>query len=89
MLILKHNKTMIDKLMNKVSLIEIKVLSHQFINVTMLDPYKNQHLPIEQMQTHNIEYNRPPIQNEKSREIEYNRLPTLTYNMQPNQSREI
>ena len=37
-------------------------------------------MPIEQMQTDNIEYNRLPIQNEQSRQIEYNKFPNLTYN---------
>ena len=49
-------------------------------------------MPIELMQTDNIEYNRLPIQNEQYRQIEYNRLPNLTYNtpavtvQRPNQS---
>ena len=41
---------------------------------------QNQHMPIEQMQTDNIEYNRLAIQNAWSRQIKYNRLPNLTYN---------
>ena len=37
-------------------------------------------LPIQNQQYRQIEYNRLPIQNEKSRQIEYNKLPNLTYN---------
>ena len=101
MLILQYKKTIIHKLMNKVTLRDIKVLSHQFYQSNYarylqfqptVEIAHTQNQPIEFKRVHPLKYIQPTAQRQMehmhTNEVGYNHVSSLAYN-QPTALRQM